>query len=91
MRDQYAKKKREMCGRSGHLAPKRRKWKYFDSLSFLSDFIKFENEEEKENEDALLARTSTTPTLLSSAPAPVLQEPKRKEVQRTEKKRKEIP
>ena len=40
LRDQYAKKKKALEGRSGDPGTKRHKWRFFDSLSFLADHIK---------------------------------------------------
>ena len=36
LKDTYVKEKREAKGRSGQGASKKKKWKHFDSLSFLS-------------------------------------------------------
>lgn len=40
LRDQYAKKKKSMEGRSGDPGGKRHKWRFYDSLAFLSEHIK---------------------------------------------------
>ena len=72
-------------------------------LNFIFNFFNFSesfdtgvnekpgNEEEKENEDELLAGMSTTPTPLASAPATVLQEPTRKEVRKDGKEKRGDP